>query len=56
MEAPSIYYLMNDQPTTCPVCGARTDIVSDFLSGKLQVFVNHCLNNQCKHVFFEVEK
>jgi hypothetical protein len=46
---------MNDQPTTCPICGARTDIISDFHHTNLQLLINECLNTHCKHVFLEVE-
>ncbi|MDB5015398.1 MAG: hypothetical protein JWQ84_230 [Mucilaginibacter sp.] len=49
------YYLMTDQPTTCPVCGTRTEIISDFYHTLLQLQINECLNGNCKHVFFEVE-
>ncbi|WP_262713509.1 hypothetical protein [Mucilaginibacter ginsenosidivorax] len=24
-------YLITDQPTTCPICGTRTDVVADFV-------------------------
>jgi hypothetical protein len=51
-----LYYLISDQPTTCPTCGTRTDIISDFLHTNLQLSINQCLNTQCKHVFFEVEE
>ena len=49
------FYLMNDQPTTCPFCGARTDIISDFYHTNLKLFINECLDIKCKHVFLEVE-
>jgi hypothetical protein len=48
-------YLITDQPTTCPVCGTRTDVVADFLHTFQKLSVQACLNTQCKHVFFEVE-
>ena len=47
--------LMADQPTTCPICGVRTDIIADFYYTNLKLFVNECLNVRCKHVFLEVE-
>jgi hypothetical protein len=51
-----VFYIVNDQPTTCPICGARTDIISSFFHTLLQLNINECLNSECKHVFFEVEK
>jgi len=55
MAQPTIFYLINDQPTTCPICGARADIISSFLHTLLQMNINECLDNGCKHVFCEVE-
>jgi hypothetical protein len=52
---PVTYYYMLDQPTTCPICGARTDIISSFFHTKLKMEVNECLDNSCKHVFCEVD-
>jgi len=51
----SIFYLISDQPTTCPVCGVRTEIIADFFHTKLQLLVNESLNIDCKHVFLEAE-
>jgi hypothetical protein len=48
-------YLMTSQPTTCPKCGARTDVIADFYHTKLYALINECLNIDCKHVFLEVE-
>jgi len=50
-----MFYLITDQPTTCPICGARTDIAGNFYHTNLRLFVNECLNINCKHVFLEVE-
>lgn len=47
---------MNDQPITYPYCGARTDIIADFYHTISLLFIHECLNSECKHVFFEVEK
>jgi hypothetical protein len=51
---PALYY-MSDQPTNCPICGARTDIISDLLHTNLKMLVNECLDIHCKHVFLETE-
>lgn len=48
-------YLMTDQPTTCPICGARSEVISDLHHTNLRLFINECLDIQCKHVFLETE-
>jgi hypothetical protein len=48
-------YFLFDQPTTCPICGARSEIVGDFYHTRLLLCVNECLNINCKRVFLEVE-
>lgn len=50
-----VVYLTTEQPTTCPLCGARTDIVANFYHTNLGMWVNACLNIGCKHVHLEVE-
>jgi hypothetical protein len=40
-------YLMNDQPTTCPQCGARTSF--DEIDNATQN--HHCLNTKCNYEF-----
>jgi hypothetical protein len=50
-----MFYLITDQPTTCPICGARTDVIANFYHTKLQMLINECLNTRCKHVFLEGE-
>ena len=47
------FYLITDQPTTCPICGARTEITGDFYHTLLRMFVNQCGDIKCKHVFLE---
>jgi hypothetical protein len=34
-----LVYLPSEQPTTCPLCGARTDILSETYSSMIQVTV-----------------
>jgi len=42
-------YLMSDQPTTCPLCGNRTEI---FIDPKLVKIQQHkCLSNYCRFEF-----
>ncbi len=50
-----MFYLMTDQPTTCPICGVRSDIIADLYHTNLQLLINECLNINCKLVFLEVE-
>ncbi len=50
-----IFYIINDQPTTCPICGARTEIISSFYHTLLRLNIDECLNQNCRHIFFEVE-
>lgn len=50
------YHLITDQPTTCPICGARANILSDFYHTLSLLFICECLDSECKHVFFEIEK
>jgi hypothetical protein len=45
-------FLMNDQPTTCPNCGARTDfytILSPVTNENVEV--HKCLSNNCQFEF-----
>ena len=50
-----IFYLMTDQPTTCPICGVRCAIIADLYHTNLHLLITECLNINCKHVFLEVE-
>ena len=50
-----LFHLTTDQPTTCPICGARTDIIGDFWHTKMQYFVSECMDYRCKHVILEAE-
>jgi hypothetical protein len=50
------FYLMIDQPTVCPICGARADILSGFYHTLSLLFICECLDDECKYVFFEVEE
>lgn len=45
-----IYILDNEQPTTCPRCGARTDFVEWRYKGIL-IQKHFCLWQYCKYVF-----
>jgi len=44
-------YILNDQPTTCGICGARTDF--DDIDDKTQL--HQCLNLDCCYKFIAEE-
>ncbi len=44
-------YIMGDQPTTCPICGLRTDISSE--SNQFQL--HHCPSRKCGFRFLMKE-
>lgn len=46
-------FIMGDQPTTCPVCGARTDIIMEH-PDKSQY--HQCIAEYCKYEFTVVEE
>lgn len=48
-------FMMSDQPTTCPYCGNRTEIISDLFHTNLKAQVNKCYSIKCKSLFVEVE-
>lgn len=50
IEFNSRYILDNDQPTTCPKCGARTDFEQFEEDGTI-VQKHRCLNINCAFVF-----
>jgi len=49
-------FLISDQPTTCPLCGWRSEMVHEFpwLVSKLQI--NHCLSAGCGYWFVVEEE
>lgn len=54
MEA-NMYYLVNDQPMTCPTCGARTHF--DDKDDEEEPYQLHtCLNPECGLVFKAVDE
>jgi hypothetical protein len=44
-------YLMGDQPTTCPICGARTETMLELLNSPILQF-HVCLSEDCRYIFF----
>ena len=50
-------HLASDQPTTCPTCGLRTEIILDLSHTNNQTQVHKCPNISCNYEFFlEFEK
>lgn len=48
-------FLMNDQPFTCPHCGARCEEFGYFRHTNAKYFVQKCLNDRCGFVCNEEE-
>ena len=43
--------LYNDQPTTCPRCGGRTEILLDFSHTSKETQIHKCLSLSCTNEF-----
>lgn len=43
--------LRHDQPTTCPICGARTDILVEFINALNEPEIHVCLDLVCRFAF-----
>jgi hypothetical protein len=48
-------FLMNDQPFTCPYCGARCDEIANFYHTNAKLFVEKCLDDQCGFICLQEE-
>lgn len=48
-------FLRTDNPSTCPICGARTDLIADLNHTNLKVDVQKCLDAKCEFEFLETE-
>jgi hypothetical protein len=46
---------MTEQPTTCPYCGNRTEIILDLIRTNLKAQIQQCLNGNCRKIFVEEE-
>jgi hypothetical protein len=44
-------YIFSDQPTMCPCCCSRSDILLDFSHTKDKVEVHKCINTNCNYEF-----
>ena len=44
-------YIYPDQPTTCPICGMRTEIVLDLFYTKEKTQIHRCPIKKCSYEF-----
>ena len=44
-------FIYSDQPTTCPICGARTEITLELLKSPEQTQYHKCLSIDCNFEF-----
>lgn len=47
-------FVYSDQPVSCPLCGASSEIILDMQHTKDSLQVHKCLNAKCKHEFVMV--
>lgn len=48
-------YLFSDQPTTCPQCGVRTEIIADHFDSLAKTQEHRCLSVDCGFEFLVEE-
>jgi sarcosine oxidase delta subunit len=46
-------YIRTDQPTTCPYCGARTELLFEIEDRQSQTQIHKCLSFKCSFLFIE---
>lgn len=44
-------YLISDQPTACPLCGARTKIINELMTSFGKPQWHRCLSEECNYSF-----
>jgi hypothetical protein len=44
-------FIMTDQPVTCPLCGARAEIIHEFKANDLQTQLCKCPEKDCQYLF-----
>ena len=47
----SYVYIYSDQPATCPLCGARSEIISDLSHTKKMTQIHKCPDSNCAYEF-----
>jgi hypothetical protein len=48
-------YLFSDQPTTCPLCGLRSEIISDHIDSPTKSQEHCCPSSDCGFEFIVEE-
>lgn len=48
-------FLISDQPTTCPKCGVRTELLISTYNTELEGQINVCLSSMCRFLFLTTE-
>jgi hypothetical protein len=48
-------FIMTDQPFTCPLCGARAEIIREFKVDDLSAQLCKCADKDCQYLFIEQE-
>jgi hypothetical protein len=48
-------FIMTDQPVTCPLCGARAEIILEFKEDDIPAQLCKCPNTDCQYLFIEQE-
>lgn len=48
-------YIYSDQPTTCPKCGTRSEIILDLAYTEDKTEVHLCINKNCNYEFLMQE-
>jgi len=44
-------FIYSDQPTTCPNCGSRSEVILEISQTKHQTQIHKCINKKCKNEF-----
>lgn len=47
----SVIFIYSDQPTTCPKCGLRSEIILDLSHTKYQTQIHKCPSKKCNFEF-----
>jgi hypothetical protein len=48
-------FIMTEQPVTCPLCGARAEIIREFKEDDLSAQLCKCPEKNCQYLFIEKE-
>lgn len=48
-------FIMTGQPVTCPLCGARAEIIREFKEDDSSAQLCKCPDTDCQYLFFEQE-